>query len=106
MTWRLDQVACRETLDHPRVSPAAAVTSTDNRPFNDDFATRAVLSGSNVRVRSSNVGATVESGETAPVSGTTGGHSLWWTWTSPAATVVAFDTIGTSTVCRDCGFAA
>lgn len=78
-----------------RLNLAAALTSTDNRPFNDDFATRAQLSGPSLRVRSSNVGASVEPGEIAP-DGVTGGHSLWWTWTAPTSSLVAFETIGSS----------
>jgi outer membrane protein assembly factor BamB len=78
-----------------RLNLAAAVTSTDNRPFNDDFATRAQLSGANVRVRSSNVGASVEAGEPNH-AGVTGGHSLWWSWTAPTSSLVGFDTTGSS----------
>ncbi len=76
-----------------RLNLAAAVTSTDTRPFNDDFATRAQLTG-NVRVRSSNVGATPEQGEPTTIAGVTGGHSLWWSWTAPSTSLVGFDTIG------------
>jgi len=46
-----------------RLNLAQALSSTDNRPMNDDFATRAQLSGPNVRVRASNAGATREAGE-------------------------------------------
>ncbi|HVZ64633.1 MAG TPA: PQQ-binding-like beta-propeller repeat protein [Opitutaceae bacterium] len=76
-----------------RLNLAQALTSTDNRPFNDDFASRAVLSGANVQVRSSNAGATRESGEPQHAS-VTGGASLWWTWTAPTTGQVVFDTTG------------
>jgi outer membrane protein assembly factor BamB/subtilisin family serine protease len=78
-----------------RLNLANALTSTDSRPFNDDFASRAQLSGSNVRVRSSNVGATSESGEPA-IAGVTASHSLWWTWTAPVSGLYAFDTVGSA----------
>jgi outer membrane protein assembly factor BamB/subtilisin family serine protease len=80
-----------------RLNLAQALSSTDNRPLNDDFATRAQLSGPNVRVRSSNVGATRETAAGEPLhAGVTGGASLWWTWTAPSSSTVAFDTSGSS----------
>ncbi len=72
---------------------AAALTSTDSRPLNDDFANRAVLSGNNVVVRSSNVGATFEASEPAH-AGVAASTSLWWTWTAPATGSVVTDTAG------------
>lgn len=78
-----------------RLNLAAALSSTDNRPFNDDFATRATITGPNIRIRSSNVGATTETGEPAP-AGVTAGASLWWQWTAPFSTLVTFDTAGSS----------
>ncbi|HVS52537.1 MAG TPA: PQQ-binding-like beta-propeller repeat protein [Opitutaceae bacterium] len=76
-----------------RLNLARALASTDNRPFNDDFASRATLAGSVVRARSSNVGATTETGEPS-LAGVTGGHSLWWTWTASISGQVAIDTAG------------
>src|SRR5690606_31052394 len=46
-----------------RLNLARALSSTSHRPFNDDFASRARLSGANVRVRSVNIDATREPGE-------------------------------------------
>jgi outer membrane protein assembly factor BamB/subtilisin family serine protease len=77
-----------------RLNIGQAVTSTDNRPFNDDFATRAIVAGPNVRVRSSNVGATAEA-EPAH-AGVTASHSLWWSWTPTDSTQAFFDTAGSS----------
>ena len=65
-----------------RLNLARALASTSNRPFNDDFARRAIITGETNTVRGSNQFATVEAGEPdhgAP--GTTG--SLWWSWTAP-----------------------
>src|SRR5439155_15329566 len=47
-------------------------------PPNDSFASRSVLTGTNVWVNVSNFGATVEPGE----PGDSSGHSGWWGWTS------------------------
>jgi outer membrane protein assembly factor BamB/subtilisin family serine protease len=76
-----------------RLNVQRALTSTSNRPFNDDFAARARLSGANVRVRSSNTGGTRESGEPAH-AGFDGGSSLWWQWTAVTNGLVTFDTVG------------
>jgi len=58
-----------------RLQIANALNSTDNRPFNDNFAERAQLSGNSIRVRSSNAGATRESGEPSHAGVTGGGSS-------------------------------
>ena len=68
-----------------------ALTSTDNRPFNDDFETRAVLASSSpINVRSSNVGATRETNEPL-IAGNAGGASLWWEWQAPATGTVTLN---------------
>jgi outer membrane protein assembly factor BamB/subtilisin family serine protease len=74
-----------------RLNIATAVSSTSNLPFNDSFASRAVLSGPNVRVRSNNVGATRELGEPSH-GGITANASLWWSWTASDNSQVAFET--------------
>jgi hypothetical protein len=69
-------------------------------PLNDDFANRFTLTGESASATANNTTATRETDE--PVhAGTTGGQSLWWTWTAPAAgrvvitatTAAAFDPI-------------
>ena len=79
-----------------RLNLAAALNQSDNRPFNDDFASRAVIVNSpNVQIRSNNLGATHESAE--PVhGGTSGSASLWWSWTAPSSATVTFNTVGSS----------
>jgi hypothetical protein len=52
-------------------------------PANDDFSNRTVLTGKNLTVTGSNVGASQESGEPNP-TGNAAGHSVWWSWTAPA----------------------
>jgi outer membrane protein assembly factor BamB len=79
-----------------RLDLAAALGSTSNAPFNDNFARRAVLSGSVIQVRSSNVGATLEAGEPATLAGVPIGASLWWTWTPTQSGVYYFDTTGST----------
>lgn len=78
-----------------RLNLAKALASTDNRPFNDDFATRAKLSGQNITARNSSRGATSEPGEPQH-AGAAGGASLWWEWTAPASGSVTVDTSGSA----------
>ncbi len=77
-----------------RLNLAAAVTSTDNRPLNDDFADRATLVGGSIAVRSNNVGASRESND--PTVFSNGGTSLWWEWTAPVSGTVTLDTSGSA----------
>jgi trimeric autotransporter adhesin len=53
-------------------------------PANDDFAHRQSLAGFELAVEGDTVGATVEPGEPMH-GGIQGEHSLWYTWTAPAA---------------------
>ncbi len=78
-----------------RLNLAAAIASSDNRPFNDDFATRAVVSGANVRIRSSNTDATAEPAEPAHAASAPS-HTLWWSWKATDSTQVSFDTSGST----------
>ncbi|MCF3652248.1 S8 family serine peptidase [Synoicihabitans lomoniglobus] len=75
-----------------RLNVAGALATTDRRPFNDDFADRAVLAGEVVSVRNSLERATSEAGE--PSHAGRLGRSLWFTWTAPAAGLVSIDTRG------------
>ncbi len=63
-------------------------------PANDNFANRIHLTGSATNVTANNTRATKEVGEPNFIS--TGGKSLWWTWTAPANGDVQIDTIGSS----------
>lgn len=62
-------------------------------PANDRFANRVVISGTAVAVSGTTVGAAKEPGEPNH-AGTTGGRSVWWTWTAPGAGLVTVDTAG------------
>ncbi|MSU22899.1 MAG: hypothetical protein EXS32_03650 [Opitutus sp.] len=79
-----------------RLNLFGALTTTSNRPFNDDFTTRARLSGDNFLVRSSNVGATVESGGEPAHAGSPASASLWWEWTPTTTEVVRLTTTGSA----------
>ena len=79
-----------------RLDLGSALASAANLPFNDSFAQRAVLSGSVIQVRSSNVGATIETGESTTLAGVTVGASLWWTWTAPQSGTYYLETLGSS----------
>ena len=70
-----------------------AVTSTSNRPMNDDFTSRAIVSGNVAALRSNNTGATSEPGESAH-AGAPAAATLWWEWTAPATAPVTIDTAG------------
>ena len=77
-----------------RLNLDRAMRSTDNRPFNDDFATRARVSGANLSIRSVNTGATTEA-EPA-IAGQPGGATLWWEWTPDTSSQVRISTDGSS----------
>ena len=51
-------------------------------PINDYFSNRVELSGADIEIQASNVGATVESGE--PGASCSIGSTAWWTWTAPS----------------------
>lgn len=79
-----------------RLNLASALASTDNRPFNDDFATRANLgTAPNIHIRANNVGSTSEGSEPAH-AGIAAANTLWWTWTAPSSTSVTFNTSGSA----------
>ena len=64
-------------------------------PANDMFANRIVLNGTNIVLTGSNVGATRETGEPYHAN-TTGGLSIWWSWTAPTNGTVTISTYGSS----------
>ncbi len=78
-----------------RLDAYRALALNNNRPFNDDFATRARVSGDNLAIRSSNAGATAEPGELTR-AGSAAAVSLWWEWTAPATGTVSIDTSGSA----------
>ncbi len=78
-----------------RLNLLRAITGTDNRPFNDDFARRAHVAGTTLSIRANNTGGTTESGEPAH-AGVAPSATLWWEWTAPATATVTLDTLGSA----------
>ena len=76
-----------------RLNLHRALTTTDSRPFNDNFGTRARLSGANVRARAVNAGGSREADEPNHAN-LGGGASLWWQWTATTTGPVFIDTLG------------
>ena len=52
-------------------------------PSNDRFSSATTITGTNVTINGTNVGASKEGGEPEH-AGNPGGSSVWWTWTAPA----------------------
>jgi outer membrane protein assembly factor BamB len=78
-----------------RLNLAAALGTTTNRPFNDDFANRSRLVGSSLTARAAAQSSTHENGE--PIhGGVAGTGSLWWTWTAPGGGSVTINTSGST----------
>ncbi|MGH7971966.1 MAG: redoxin domain-containing protein, partial [Limisphaerales bacterium] len=63
------------------------------QPANDMFANRSVISGTNIVVVGSNVGATMENGEPYWAA-ERGGASVWWSWTAPSNGTATISTFG------------
>ncbi len=64
-------------------------------PFNDLFANRTMLVGTNLVATDTNVGASMEPGEPFHWAAT-GGKSVWWTWQAPNSGPVTFSTGGSA----------
>src|ERR1041385_2262331 len=62
-------------------------------PSNDNFVNALTITGTNVTVTGSNVGATKEVGE-PNIEGNPGGKSVWWKWTAPGDGSVIIQTTG------------
>ena len=62
-------------------------------PANDKFINRTTITGTNVTVAGTNVGANKELGEPNH-AGNIGGKSVWWTWTAPTNGDVTITTDG------------
>lgn len=62
-------------------------------PNNDHFANRIPLTGTATNTSASSLGASKEANE-PDHAGNTGGKSVWWRWTAPAAGEVTIDTVG------------
>jgi subtilisin family serine protease len=76
-----------------RLNLLGALTAPSNRPFNDDFATRATIVGSGITFRANNTGATAEPSEPAH-GGLPASTTLWWQWTAPSSGPATLSTTG------------
>jgi len=85
------------SLTNGRLNLARALTSTDNRPFNDDFASRALLTSDNITARAANSGATREADEPLAAGLANGSGSLWWQWSTNVGGTVSISTTADST---------
>lgn len=74
------------------LSPPAKLFVT---PRNDLFAQPVHVAGGGGHIFGANVNATSEPGEPNHANAS-GGHSLWYLWTSPVSAAVTFDTIGST----------
>jgi len=64
-------------------------------PENDNFADAIMLTGPSGQTTGSNIAATEETNE-PDHAGSTGGNSVWWTWTAPETGLFYFDTHGSN----------
>lgn len=62
---------------------------------NDNFASRTILTGTAATVAANNIVASKETGEPAH-AGSTGGRSLWWSWTAPDSGNLLLSTSGST----------
>jgi len=78
-------------------SAASKATLTVTNPVtnNDNFANATVLTGSTISIAGTTVGMTRQTGEPVIANGT-GGHSIWYSWTAPAAGTATFTTAGSN----------
>ncbi len=82
------------TLAGGRINLADALAGGSSAPFNDDFATARILTQNALRVRSSNVAATLEVGEPENAGVPDGDTSVWWRWTAQSSGTVGVSTSG------------
>lgn len=78
-----------------RVRLALTFTGTGTRPVNDSFASRTVLSGATASITAANDSSSKEPGEPNH-AGSSGGNSVWWSWTAPGDGDVSLSTEGSS----------
>jgi hypothetical protein len=81
----------RNGISKPRLNLSAAIGS----PANDMFSNREVLSGDTGQLSASNLNAGKEGGEPAH-AGSTGGTSVWLSWTASSSGVASIDTHGSN----------
>jgi thiol-disulfide isomerase/thioredoxin len=73
----------------------SSTASSQGQPVNDMFGNRAVITGTNIVVTGTTVGATKEAGEPYH-AGDSGGASIWWSWQAPTNGIATISTAGSS----------
>jgi thiol-disulfide isomerase/thioredoxin len=71
------------------------IIQSQAQPANDNFASRILITGTNLVVTGSNVRGTKEAGEPNH-AGINGGASVWWSWTAPTVGTATISTAGSS----------
>ena len=75
------------------VKPRLDLLAAQGAPVNDNFAASLPLSGSSGQTTKWNLNAGKEAGEPSH-AGSSGGRSIWWHWTAPAAGTLSLNTHG------------
>jgi hypothetical protein len=70
----------------------ASLDSASTQPANDDFFEPSIVSGFPASVSSTNIGATLQPGESLPQPDAT--RSIWFSWEAPVTAPVTIDTFG------------
>src|SRR5690606_3186017 len=73
--------------------PISFTIDADSSDNNDNFANAALLDGTSISTSGNNFDATFETSEPRNV-GSTGGRSVWWSWTAPSTGAVTIATAG------------
>lgn len=75
--------------------PISFTIDADSSDNNDNFANAALLDGTSISTSGNNFDATFETSEPHNV-GSTGGRSVWWSWTAPSTGAVTIATAGSN----------
>ncbi len=86
-------VSASYLIDSDFATDYVDIGDNDAPGYNDNFASRIVLSGASVQSDGTSYSATEESGEPT-LSSNDGGRTLWWSWSTNVAGNVTIDTSG------------
>src|SRR5579862_6924150 len=71
---------------------SALETQAQPAPPNDNLTNSQVILGVTGSLQATNISATVEAGEPAPVKGVPAQSTIWYVWTAPTTTTMDFNT--------------
>jgi hypothetical protein len=83
------------SIDPGLSSATISILDNDAATWNNNFANRPIISGTNATATGTNVGATAEAGE-PNVLGISGGKSIWYSWTAGVSGQVVLSTLGSN----------